>query len=97
MHPSQNIGVYKLKEKYKWSLQLLKNPNFQDNTGWSKFSKKNFLNNQDNIKIVNPAIVQEIKVELNTLVKNVLVSKCFKEEALGRNQINWIDKNGKSA
>ena len=97
MHPSKNMGVYKLKEKYEWSLQILKNPNFEENTGWSKFSEKNFLNNQDNIKIINPAIAQQIKVEPNTVVKNVLVSKCFKEEAYGRNQINWIDKNGKSA
>ena len=97
MHPTKKMGVYKLKEKYRWSLQLLKNPSFQDNTGWSKFSEKNFLNNQDNIKVVNPAIVQQIKVEPNTFVKNVLVSKCFKEKAFGRNQINWKDKNGKSA
>ena len=97
MHPSKNIGIYKLKEKYEWSLQILKNPNFEENSGWSKFSEKNFLNNQDNIKIINPAIAQQIKVEPNTVVKNVLVSKCFKEEAYGRNQINWIDKNGKSA
>jgi hypothetical protein len=90
-----NVGVYKLKEKYEWSLQLLKNPNFEDNTGWSKFSEKNFLDNQDNIKIVNPAIFQEIKVEPNQIIKHSLLAKCFKEPASGRNQINWSDKEKK--
>ena len=95
LHPFMNVGVYKLKEKYEWSLQLLKNPNFEDNTGWSKFSEKNFLDNQDNIKIVNPAIFQEIKVEPNQIIKHSLLAKCFKEPASGRNQINWSDKEKK--
>lgn len=97
IYPLYDAGVYKLKEKYEWPTQLIKNPNFKDNEGWSKFSEKNFLDDQSNIKIVNPDISQKIKVLPNTLVKSVIVSKCFKEVAYGRNQINWSDKENKSA
>lgn len=95
LHPFMNVGIYKLKEKHEWSLQLLKNPNFEDNDGWSKFSEKNFLDNQDNIKIVNPEIFQEIKVEPNQIIKHTLLTKCFKETTSGRNQIKWSDKEKK--
>jgi hypothetical protein len=95
LHPYIPIGIYKLKEEYEWSLQLLKNPNFEENTGWSKFSEKNFLDNKSNIKIVNPNIIQKIKIDPNEIFKNTLLSKCLEKQTFGMHLIYWFDSKNK--
>ncbi len=89
------ISVRKIKSGYKFKQELLVNPEFMDNSGWS-FSQNTKIDEDTGKVQVNVAspVTQGVSVSKGRQYLNTVVARCAKESTQGRVQINWHDIQG---
>lgn len=90
-----SIGVHRVRAGYRFKTELLRNPEFSSNDGWSFVPGAEYdAASRVITTTVSAPVAQAIPVSPGQRYRNTVVTRCFKEATLGRVQINWLDVKG---
>lgn len=88
-----SISVREISDKYKFITELIKNPDFTIENGWS-FPASPINQSADSIivDVANPAI-QSVQVKPGKQYLNEISAMCYEQKTQGRIQVNWLNEN----
>jgi hypothetical protein len=98
--PVFKIGIISINRfrsaKYRFKVELLKNPTFLSIEGWNVDSGGLYKQSSHLIQTtVNAPATQAIKIEPGKHYLNFVIARCPLGPTLGRVQVNWLSQGGK--
>jgi hypothetical protein len=98
--PVAEIGQLKLRrfkdDVYRYNQELLLNPTFLNAKSWSLSNASSYdaIRNTLTVNVSTPA-TQSVAVQPGQHFKYSTVTRCTDKPTQGRNQVNWMDANGR--
>ena len=90
----RQIAVYRLKDEWFYTRELLQAPNRFDAPDWQQRADVELLETGAALVSGRGSVVQAVPVEAGEFYRNSLVSRCPDSPGLGRLQLNWRHEDG---
>lgn len=89
------ISVLRLKDEFRFSTELLMNPDFSVMQGWVSSAPAPLGASSGTVVASESSpVVQSVKVNSGQRYRNMVLARCYKEPTQGRVQVNWHDAKG---